>query len=121
MIRRRPIPRSAYSWSPQPKPARSLRYTVILGGAVRVYPDGREVCQANSRGTKEYARRVSLMVERQRYRCSLCGQRLSEYAATFEHQRRRGLGGAFRDDKIVDSEGNWLNSAAHWICNSRKG
>jgi hypothetical protein len=41
--------------------------------------------------------------------------------ATFEHQRRRGMGGAFRDDRIIDGEGNWMNSAAHWVCNKIRG
>lgn len=119
-FRRRPIPRSAYSWKPEPK-GPSLRYELILNGAVRRYPDGREVCQDNARGAREYARRVFLMVERQRYRCCLCGKRLSESQATFEHQRRRGLHAAFRDDRIVDGEGNEVNGAAHWVCNVEKG
>ena len=28
---------------------------------------------------------------------------------------------AFRDDRIVDAEGNWVNGVAHWICNVEKG
>lgn len=121
MIRRRPIPRSFYRWLPRPKPANVLRYELILNGAVRVYPDGREVCQDNPAGRREYARRVQVMLQRQNYRCSLCNGRLSVARATFEHERRRGMGAAFRDDRIEDEQGNWLNTAAHWRCNSKRG
>jgi hypothetical protein len=54
MIRRRPIPRSPYQWKREPKPS-SLRYELILNGAVRLYPDGREVM---SRGKNPEFRRV---------------------------------------------------------------
>lgn len=126
MIRRRPIPRSDYRWSPSPKSANVLRFELIQGGAVRVYKDNqgnvvRDVCQDNAAGRRLYKNRVTEMVQRQNYRCSLCNKRLSPAEATFEHQRRRGMGGAFRDDRIIDGEGNWMNSAAHWVCNSKRG
>jgi hypothetical protein len=114
MIRRRPIPRSAYHWHPEPKSS-SLRFTLILNGAVRVYPDGREVCQDSPAGWREYKRRVEEMVRRQDFKCCLCGKRLYLNDATFEHQRRRGLGGAFRNDDPK------TNGAAHWVCNVEKG
>jgi hypothetical protein len=117
--RRRPIPRSAYHWHPEAKPS-SLRYELILGGAVRIYPGGREVCQDSPAGWREYTRRVGVMVQRQNFRCCLCGKRLGVSEATFEHQRRRGLGGAFRRDEISDAEGNWVNGAAHWVCNVKR-
>lgn len=120
MIRRRPIPRSSYSWRPEPKPS-SLRYEIILGGAAVRYPDGREIAQPNRLGDRLYESRVREMVQRQNYRCCLCGGRLNALDATFEHQRRRGMGAAFRDDRIVDSEGKWVNGAAHWVCNREKG
>lgn len=120
MIRRRPIPRSAYRWQPQPKPA-SLRYELILGGAAIRYPDGREVCQDSLAGWREYKRRIEEMVRRQNFRCCLCGKRLSFAGATFEHQRRRGMGSAFRQDAIIDGEGREINGAAHWICNVERG
>lgn len=120
MIRRRPIPRSAYSWQPRPKPVNSLRYETIMAGAVRVYPDGREVCNDCPKGWKEYRRRVGVMVRRQNHRCCLCTDRLSLVEATFEHQRRRGMHAAFRDDRIQKDGQPW-NGAAHWICNSEKG
>jgi hypothetical protein len=120
MIRRRPIPRSAHHWKREPKPANVLRFELILDGAVRVYPDGREVCQDSPAGWKEYKRRVEAMLLRQGGRCCLCGKRLALSQATFEHQRRRGMGAAWRDDRIKKDGQPW-NGAAHWICNSEKG
>jgi len=119
MIRRRPIPRTAYRWQPEPKAA-SLRFELILNGAVRRYPDGREVCQDSAPGWKEYKRRVEVMVQRQNHRCCLCGERLSAAEASFEHQRRRGMGAAWRDDRVTKDGQDW-NGAAHWVCNSEKG
>lgn len=120
MIRRRPIPRSAYQWTPKPKEP-SLRWEIILNGAAIRMPDGREICQPNALGDRLYTKRVREMVQRQNYRCCLCGGRLNAADATFEHQRRRGMGAARRDDRIVDANGEWINGAAHWVCNSEKG
>jgi hypothetical protein len=114
MIRRRPILKS------RDYPEQSLRYKTILSGAVRVYPDGREVCIDSTAGWREYKRRVEVMVQRQNHRCCLCGRRLSLANATFEHQRRRGMGAAWRDDRITKDGQDW-NGAAHWACNSEKG
>ena len=119
MIRRRPIPRAHFY------PEKSMRYTVILDGAVRVYKDSlgnvtREVCQENSQGYREYTRRIGVMVQRQNHRCCLCNRRLAQSQATFEHQRRRGMHAAFRDDRI-EKDGQPYNGAAHWVCNSEKG
>jgi hypothetical protein len=114
VIRRRPIPRF------RSYPEVSQHYEIILDGAVRRYRDGREVCQENAAGYREYARRVELMVQRQNHRCCLCNRRLSLAQATFEHQRRRGMHAAFRDDRI-EKEGQPWNGAAHWVCNSEKG
>jgi 5-methylcytosine-specific restriction endonuclease McrA len=115
MIRRRPIPRTRL------KPAQSLRYESIYEGAAIRFPNGREVCQENALGRRLYANRVQAMVQRQNFRCSLCGRRLSLGQATFDHEPRRKMGSAFRDDRISDGAGNWLSSAAHWTCNDRKG
>lgn len=114
MIRRRPIPRS------RSYPSVSQHFELILDGAVRRYRDGREVCCDSPAGHREYTRRVQVMVQRQNYRCCLCNRRLSATNATFEHQRRRGMGSAFRDDRI-EKDGLPWNGAAHWICNSEKG
>jgi hypothetical protein len=121
VIRRRPIPKGDYHWSRGTKPVNSLRYETILNGAVRVYRDGREVCNDNPKGWKEYRRRVEVMLQRQHWRCSLCGKRLRLADATFEHQRRRGLHGATRQDAIETPDGKPINSAAHWVCNVEKG
>ncbi len=115
MNRGRPIPRSKL------RPEFSQHYETILNGAVLRYRDGREVCQDSPAGWREYKRRVSVMLQRQNYRCCLCKGRLSLADATFEHQRRRGMGAAWRDDRILDSEGNPINGAAHWVCNVVKG
>lgn len=114
MMRRRPIPCT------RDYPAESLRYSTILDGAVRVYPDGREVCQDNAAGWREYRRRVKVMWLRQGGRCCDCGKPLSLGNATFEHQRRRGMGAAWRDDRI-EKDGQPWNGAAHWVCNVEKG
>ena len=120
-MRRRPIPRSAYKWQPSPK-GPSLRYELICDGAVRKYPDGREVCQDSFAGRREYLRRLELMVRRQNWVCCLCPERIrSLQDATFEHQRRRGMHAAFRDDRIYNERGEQMNGAAHWVCNVEKG
>lgn len=114
MIRRRPIPKARYY------PDKSLRYETIMDGAVRVYPDGREVCQDSAAGWREYKRRVKVMLQRQGGRCCLCNRPLALGNATFEHQRRRGIGAAWRDDRISKDGQNW-NGAAHWVCNGVRG
>jgi hypothetical protein len=114
MIRRRPILRSS------PKPEHSLRYRSILDGAVLVYPDGREVCVNSAAGWREYKRRVKVMLQRQNHRCCLCGRPLALGNATFEHQRRRGMGAAWRDDRI-EKDGQEWNGCAHWTCNAERG
>jgi hypothetical protein len=114
MIRRRPIPRT------RSFPEVSQHFELILEGAVRRYSDGREVCVDSAAGWREYKRRVSVMLQRQNFRCCLCNRRLSLANATFEHQRRRGMGAAWRDDRLETADGK-LNGAAHWICNSQKG
>jgi hypothetical protein len=120
-MRRRPIPRSDYHYQPSPK-GPSLRYELILNGAVRKYPDGREVCQDSPAGLREYKRRLDIMLTRQGWACCDCGKKIrSREDATFEHQRRRGMGAAFRDDRIYDSQGHQKNGAAHWVCNGERG
>jgi hypothetical protein len=59
-------------------------------------------------------------VSGQGYRCCLCWGHLRLSDATFEHQRRRGLHAAFRDDRI-EKDGGDYNGAAHWLCNVEKG
>lgn len=75
--RYRPIPRHLYRWLPKEKPP-SLRYELLLDGAVRRYPDGREVCQDSFPGRREYLRRLEIMLSRQMRMCCLCEQRIRE-------------------------------------------
>lgn len=113
-------PRERYQWKPKAKPE-SLKFELIMGGAVRVYPDGREVCQASLSGRGEYNRRLRILITRQHGLCCLCNRPMGFYNATFEHRCPRGMAGARRDDRIEDSEGKEMNGAAHWQCNGEKG
>ena len=58
--RRRPIPKRLYPWLAAAK-GPSLRYELICNGAVRKYPDGREVCEDSLAGRREYLRRLEAM------------------------------------------------------------
>jgi hypothetical protein len=118
---RRPIPRQPYRWTPEPK-GPSLRFELILDGAVRKYPDGREVCQDSPAGYREYNRRLDIMLTRQHWMCAHCDKKIHTRSdATFDHQRRRGMGAAFRDDRVYSERAEVLNSAAHWNCNVERG
>lgn len=86
----------------------------------KVYPDGREVCAKTPLGRREYKHRLELMWERQEGLCCLCGMPLRLEESTFEHQRPKGIGSAFADDRI-EVDGEPINGAAHWICNGSKG
>src|SRR3954462_974063 len=85
---RRPIPRQPYSWTPEPK-GPSLRFDLILEGAVRVYKDAigkvlREVCQDSPAGVAEFTRRLGLALSRQHWMCSACDRKIRTTAeATF--------------------------------------
>lgn len=114
MIRRRPIPRFRIH------PEVSQHFELILDGAVRRYREGREVCVNSKAGWIEYKLRLKVMLQRQNHRCCLCGRPLALANATFEHQRRRGMGSAWRDDRITKDGEDW-NGAAHWVCNSQRG
>ena len=107
-FRRRPIPRRAYAWLAENR-GPSLRYRLSEDGSYRIYPDGREVCVDSYAGRREYLRRLEAMLERQGWRCILCCKKI------------RSREDAFRDDRIVDSQGQWRNGAAHWICNHERG
>lgn len=98
----------------------SLRYELIFDGAVRKYPDHREVCCDTVKGKKEYSRRVAAMSLRQHGICSRKPHLLRN--PTFDHSTRaRGMGAGFRDDRIEDEEGNPINSASCFECNGRAG
>ena len=87
-----------------------------------VFPDGREVLNLKTkRGREEYKARVEIMWRRQSGWCSLANHRIARVAATFEHTRPKGAGGAWRDDRVFDEHGEPMNSAACWLHNSEKG
>ena len=101
--------------------------------AVKVFRDGREVCNLLTKeGRDEYQRRKRVMWERQGRRCCLegwvagCPGRLKLADAVFEHQAGRGMGGAKRDDRIWKRDAKTgkmvpVNGVAHAWCNSVKG
>ncbi len=80
-------------------------------------------------GRDEYGRRVREMWERQGRKCGLqiasqCKERngrLLINEAQFEHSMGRGMGGAKRDDRIVDDDGKPMNMAVCGWCNMLKG
>jgi hypothetical protein len=89
-----------------------------------LYPEGiggPEICNFNSAtGRREYYRRTAEMALRQRGKCSICGFPMKIDDCTYEHQDGRGMNGGHRDDRIV-VDGKPYNSAAHGLCNVRKG
>ena len=102
------------------KPPKSLpKYPVVDG--VMTMPDGREICQDDAAGQREYARRREIMAERQLNRCAMCREWMLE--PTFDHERSRNAGQ--RDDRIwkdADSpEDRQRNAALCYPCNSKKG
>ena len=101
---------------PKPKHRRHPR------PAVKVFPDGREVCSWWSKaGREEYARRREEMRQRQKGCCGYCGKPISAEEATFEHCAGRGMDGGHRDDRIWDENGQPMNLAVCAPCNSEKG
>lgn len=97
----------------------SLRYELICDGAVRQYPDKREVCCDTAKGHVEYKRRIAVMAMRQHNVCGLGPHLL--YNATFGHDLGRGMNAGHRDDRIVDENDNPLNHAECFTCNGAKG
>lgn len=97
--------------------------------AVKVYPDGREVCVLTTKaGMDEYMRRKKVMWERQGRRCALqisdpCKARQGRWPfdyTQFGHEAPRGLGGAKRDDRI-EVNGKPQNYTICPFCNSLQG
>jgi len=82
------------------------------------YDDGREVCQENTAGRREYRRRTLAMRDRQGELCARCGEWMSEADTTFDHEN--GRGGGKRDDRI-EVDGERQNAALHGKCNHEKG
>lgn len=89
-----------------------------------MYRDGREKCQNNAAGDKLYKERTLQMAQRQENICCICKDPSDPMTAenvTFEHEDGRGAGGGRRNDAIVDKSGKWINGAAHFWCNVKKG
>lgn len=118
----------------------SLKWDLILDGAVREYPCGRQVCCDTVKGKREYQRRIEAMALRQHGICGLSGAFRQQDVLTksgiqsvitrgphllknptFEHSAGRGMNAGHRDDRITDRNGENMNCAACWDCNSEKG
>lgn len=98
----------------------SLKWELILDGAVRRYLDGREVCCDTVKGKREYERRTLEMALRQHGICSRGPHLLKN--PTFDHSTKcRGMGSAFRNDAIVDANGDPINSCSCCNCNGQAG
>jgi len=94
------------------KPAQSRR----IRGTVKVYSDGREVCQDTRAGRAEYKHRTEQMYVRDEAICCICLLPIASLEeATTEHKGKRGMGGGLRDDRIEK------NGVAHGWCNSELG
>lgn len=88
---------------------------------VRVYLDGREVCDlTTAEGKREYAFRTGLMDIRQGRECAICLESFEFRTPTFDHEAGRGHGGGHRDDRI-DIGGKWINAALCVPCQGLKG
>jgi hypothetical protein len=97
----------------------SLRYQLVNG--VKIYPDGREVCDLSSHaGSVEYDNRIEAMGARQDCKCCICRLPLFRDEATFEHEDGRGAGGSRRDDRI-EKDGKPYNGVSHYDCNAKRG
>lgn len=81
-------------------------------GAVKIYPDGREICLDRA----EYKGRTLAMHIRQKGLCAICGKWME--TPTFDHECSRS--GGKRDDRIL-VDGNPKNAAVHDLCNRLKG
>lgn len=119
-MKRTPLKRSTkpIKRSPIRKVRATARPDAVLG--VVVHKDGREVCQKNMEGLREYKTRTVDMVRRQDYRCAIGNEYIENWTATFDHQAGRGMGGGHRDDRI-EIDGEWNNAALCAHCNGLKG
>lgn len=105
-----------------PKLSRKAKKERASKESVKVFPGGREVCQRNPGGHREYQNRLCDMVERQNDRCAICLKRFTEFLLpTFEHQDGRGSNGGHRDDRIWLADGTPFNAALCSTCNTAKG
>ena len=97
------------------------KYFVAPKPAVKVFPDGREVCNLKVKaGKQEYYQRTITMLIDQMMRCAICHRPLDIIWAYFDHEAGRGSGGGHRDDRI-EVDGHKQNAAVCRRCNSEKG
>jgi hypothetical protein len=122
----------AYLTAPRFAKPKDTRPPEMENRAFITKPDGREICRnhplsGTSEGRAEYKRRIALMLERQNGICCLavhlgcCPGPLVLSQATFEHETGRGMGGSRRDDRTELPNGKWINGAACWQGNQKKG
>lgn len=99
----------------------SLKYDLICDGAVRKYHgSGREVCCDTPKGRAEYARRTEEMCLRQHNICKRAIHLIVD--PTFDHERSRGGGGGFRDDRTRNEKtGEEMNGCSCLKCNGEAG
>lgn len=100
---------------PKPSQVKQKRKYLCDDGVFR-YPNGREVCDFNSKkGRDEYTRRLKVSWEEQKHICPWCAKPLRWSEATMDHTAPRGMGGGARDDRPENIK------AVHGLCNSLKG
>ena len=87
--------------------------------AVKVYPDGREVCSGTPEGMDVYCLRRIEMWERQSSTCAICGEWLSSTCITFDHEDGRTSG--HKNEKLWRDDGRPMNAAVHLYCNIQRG
>jgi len=87
--------------------------------AVKVFPDGREICDRSTvGGRREYDNRKEDMWLRQNECCAICKRWLPLGEAQFDHEHSRG--GGKQDDRIMIS-GEWHNAVLCGPDNYQKG
>src|ERR1700735_2769172 len=78
----------------------SLRYEVIFG-AIRRYPDGREVFQNNGKGIAERLRRkMELLLGESK--CEACGAHVNDEESELSHRTGKGIGGSKEDSRMAN-------------------
>lgn len=88
-------------------------YVTAYPDGVKVYPrSGREVCRNTSNGRREYARRRLFVYQAYDEKCRLCDRFCPWEQCTVDHRVPRGMGGSFRDDRVL-----WI-WPAHSTCNA---
>jgi len=100
---------------------KSKRYFVPEPESIHTYPDGRQVCQDNAAGKREYKARTTEMWLRQDGICPITGKWVDQNRAQFDHEAGRGSNGGHRDDRTRNDKGEWQNAAVSHEGNTIKG